>query len=366
MKIDPGDYQLLFRVANFKSTCLVSDFLIRGSLNLADPLAVNHQGSWLFYIKKEKLQLLERRGYSLFKSKSKFDNYSNNFRKYISYTRDNILRTYNKIPKKLEKSDFVDLVRHLQKFWYYYGLTEYVYHDYAYNHASKIEDVITLHNLELLGDLKAEGRKIWDSYVPDGGLVLNILTYFSEKYLYHPDDAKYLFTSELIKLFDDYVPSKKFIQQRKEGYAVYKIKGNIYHPTYTNALIVSKTFFQHEQNIASGQSDVIKGTIANKGKVTAKAIITPMYNIKDAIKISKTMEKGSVIVAQSTNPDLTVLLNKAGAIVTDQGGMLSHAAIVAREMNIPCIVGTRNATKIFKTGDVIEVDAYNGIVRRIE
>lgn len=130
--------------------------------------------------------------------------------------------------------------------------------------------------------------------------------------------------------------------------------------------MISKSFYQNEQKTISQQSDVVKGTIANKGKVIAKAVITPMYNLEDAIKISKKMEKGSIIIAQSTNPDLTVLLNKAGAIVTDQGGLLSHAATVSREMNIPCIVGTRNATKVFKTGDVVEVDAYTGIIRKIE
>lgn len=366
MPIKPEDYKLLFRVADYKSTCLVSDFLIQGSLKLADPLVINHNGSWFFYLTKSKLQLLEKTGFILFKSEGKFEKYSNDFRKYMSQTKDGTIRNYNKIPKKLGKSDFVDLVKHLGMFWYYYGITEYVYHDYAFKRASKNKNAIVLHNLEHLGDLKAEGRKIWDSYIPKGGVVSNILNYLSEKYLYHSGDAKYLFTAELIKLFDDAIPSKEFIQHRKESYSVYKSKRRIYHPNYSKSLMISKSFYQNEQKTTSQQSDVVKGTIANKGKVIAKAVITPMYNLEDAIKISKRMEKGSIIIAQSTNPDLTVLLNKAGAIVTDQGGLLSHAAIVSREMNIPCIVGTRNATKVFKTGDVVEVDAYTGIIRKIE
>lgn len=54
------------------------------------------------------------------------------------------------------------------------------------------------------------------------------------------------------------------------------------------------------------------------------------------------------------------------AIVTDEGGMLSHAAIVSRELNIPSIVGTGNATQIFKDGDLVEVDANKGIVKIIK
>jgi pyruvate,water dikinase len=60
-----------------------------------------------------------------------------------------------------------------------------------------------------------------------------------------------------------------------------------------------------------------------------------------------------------------VACRKAAAIVTDLGGLVSHAAIVSRELNIPCIVGTKHATKIFKDGDMVEVDTQTGVVRKI-
>ena len=59
-------------------------------------------------------------------------------------------------------------------------------------------------------------------------------------------------------------------------------------------------------------------------------------------------------------------LHKASAIVTDMGGITSHAAVVAREFDIPCIVGTKHATKIFKDNDIIEVDVEKGVVRLIK
>jgi len=58
-------------------------------------------------------------------------------------------------------------------------------------------------------------------------------------------------------------------------------------------------------------------------------------------------------------------MEKAAAFVTDEGGILCHAAIVAREMKKPCIVGTRYATQIFHDGDLVEVDADKGMVRKI-
>ena len=57
---------------------------------------------------------------------------------------------------------------------------------------------------------------------------------------------------------------------------------------------------------------------------------------------------------------------KAAAIVTDEGGITSHAAIVSRELGIPCIVGTQYATKILKDGDLVEVDANKGTVKKIK
>ena len=60
---------------------------------------------------------------------------------------------------------------------------------------------------------------------------------------------------------------------------------------------------------------------------------------------------------------LVPLMKKAGAIVTDEGGITSHAAVISREMGKPCIIGTRNATKVFKDGDLVEVDANKGYVK---
>ncbi len=71
---------------------------------------------------------------------------------------------------------------------------------------------------------------------------------------------------------------------------------------------------------------------------------------------------GSVLVCEVTTPDYVPLMQRASAIVTDQGGILSHAAIVARELGIPCIVGTQHATKKLKHGQLVIVDATQAIV----
>jgi phosphohistidine swiveling domain-containing protein len=78
-----------------------------------------------------------------------------------------------------------------------------------------------------------------------------------------------------------------------------------------------------------------------------------------------TFPKNGVLVCPVTTPDYVPLMQKAAAIVTDQGGILSHAAIVARELHKPCIVGTGNATKELKDNDIVLVDANQGTVKKV-
>lgn len=84
--------------------------------------------------------------------------------------------------------------------------------------------------------------------------------------------------------------------------------------------------------------------------------------LKDRTELKK-IKKSDILVAKLTTPDFTPAMEKAAAIVTDLGGLTSHAAIVARELKTPCIVGTKIATKVLKEGDLVEVNANNGIVK---
>jgi pyruvate,water dikinase len=87
----------------------------------------------------------------------------------------------------------------------------------------------------------------------------------------------------------------------------------------------------------------------------------PVKKIENASELDK-IQKGDVLVTAMTNPDMVPAMERAAAIVTDEGGMTCHAAIVSREMGTPCIVGTENATKILNDGMIITVDATHGHV----
>jgi phosphohistidine swiveling domain-containing protein len=100
-----------------------------------------------------------------------------------------------------------------------------------------------------------------------------------------------------------------------------------------------------------------RGTCACSGQV--KGIVRLVNEVKDIPK----MKKGDVMVAHTTFPNLVPAMKLASAIVTEDGGMTCHAAIIARELGTPCITGIKIATKVLKDGDLVEVDADKGVVR---
>lgn len=107
-------------------------------------------------------------------------------------------------------------------------------------------------------------------------------------------------------------------------------------------------------------NEEIKGSIAYPGAATGRAVVHLSWTDVTEIK------EGEILVTGMTNPQMIPMLKNASAIVTDEGGITCHAAIIARELKKPCIVGTKNATKILRNGDLIEVDAVNGIIQIIK
>ncbi|MEM4075055.1 MAG: pyruvate, water dikinase [Metallosphaera sp.] len=101
---------------------------------------------------------------------------------------------------------------------------------------------------------------------------------------------------------------------------------------------------------------LVKGLAASPGIASGKARV--LLDVKDA----KEFQKGEILVTKMTDPDWVPVMKVASAIVTDEGGITSHAAIVSRELGIPAIVGAKEATKVLETGQEITVDATRGVV----
>jgi phosphohistidine swiveling domain-containing protein len=104
----------------------------------------------------------------------------------------------------------------------------------------------------------------------------------------------------------------------------------------------------------------LKGMVAYAGKV--KGVVKIVLTADDVAKVNE----GDILVSSATNPDLISAMKKAAAFVTDTGGIICHAAIVARELKKPCVIGTKIATHVLKDGDIVEVDANLGVVNIIK
>lgn len=104
----------------------------------------------------------------------------------------------------------------------------------------------------------------------------------------------------------------------------------------------------------------LSGIIASKGRAKGRAKI--VLTTHDMVN----MRNGDILIASMTRPEMMAAIKKAAAIVTDEGWVTCHAAIVAREMKIPCVIGAKNATRILKDGDLVEVDAEKGIIKILD
>jgi|GEM_PF-319294 len=166
-----------------------------------------------------------------------------------------------------------------------------------------------------------------------------------------------LTTDEIIKFLEDSrLPNLDEIKNRISQRYVYYLDKNKAHLIYDEDTIKEISDLIHEKEKKDSE---VKGTVAYKGKVSG--VVRVIVTKKDLYKIAK----GDILVAKTTMTDYTSAMHKAAAFVTDEGGVTSHTAVIAREQHKPAIVGTGNATVILADGDLVEVDADRGIVRKI-
>ena len=159
--------------------------------------------------------------------------------------------------------------------------------------------------------------------------------------------------AEVVKLLQGKNIAKGLTQRDK--YAVVKIDDEL---TITfDCSEISEIRAALEKPVASGH---VKGNTAHGGKVRGKARV--ILTDREIHKV----QQGEILVCNLTNPDYNPVFDKIAGLITDEGGILCHSAIMAREFKIPCIIGTKNATYAIKDGDEIELDADAGIARILD
>jgi len=149
------------------------------------------------------------------------------------------------------------------------------------------------------------------------------------------------------------------IRARQRGYAAELAKG-------VTRLVTGRRMRALQASVKENVSGLreIRGSIANKGRVEGRVRVIS-FAAADYNKQVVAFREGEILVTGMTRPQIVHLCRKAAAIVTDEGGITSHAAVIGREFNLPCIIATHDATKVLKTGDWVEVDADKGLVKKI-
>lgn len=158
-----------------------------------------------------------------------------------------------------------------------------------------------------------------------------------------------------------YVSSEdlKMVEDRRTGFAIVWMNGKVETFRGKDILQLQAEIGKTYKISKNSEDDGIQGTVACPGKVVGNVKV--LLDYRDVTKV----ERGDIIVATMTTPDYISAMEKASGFITDEGGITCHAAIISREFNVPCVVGTVNATERLKDGQRIELDAYNGVVKII-
>lgn len=213
-----------------------------------------------------------------------------------------------------------------------------------------VKDIITLSDMIILFTRWQDARK--ENTLMASHLNNKYLSEIARRKKINPDIVANLDYSELGDFFKGNLNLSEIKRRNKESLFIFqKDSLNIFTDKKILKLVKDKITRQLEVK------SEIRGTPASLGNVTGRAVIVR------SIKNLKKVKKGSVLVATMTRPEHILAIRKAAAIVTDDGGITSHAAIISRELGIPCIIGTKIATQVLKDGDLVEVDANKGIVK---
>lgn len=162
-----------------------------------------------------------------------------------------------------------------------------------------------------------------------------------------------------IEINRDSIKIKDELEERRKGSLFFQK----FDSFETGGCITGKDYARIKvflESIDATETKVINGNAASLGTVRGKAKIC--LTIESLSKV----QEGDILVASMTRPEYLPAMKKAAGFITDEGGITCHAAIVAREMRKPCVIGTKNATKILKDGDLVEIKASHGQIIILE
>lgn len=248
------------------------------------------------------------------------------------------LKSVYEKPRALNKKDLLAFLKQSQVVWVWFEALWWVWESGLYKNTTK-EQSERLINV----------RHKTQNFVPG----LEATVRLSLKKLY-PSLGSLIALLSIEEIAGDRLPPTEVLKERAKGY--FLVGSEIFIGKNRN-FIEKKFNIRLEKTTTSSNKKEFKGQTAFKGIV--RGIVKVVYGVRQINKV----ESGDIIVAPMTLPDFLPAMKKSAAFVTNEGGIICHAAIMARELKKPCIVGTKIATKILKDGDLVEVDASKGVVK---
>ena len=273
-----------------------------------------------------------------------------------------VMNVYGK-QEKISSDDATNAFQLMEKIHEEYGKFDFAYTDGAYEKAGEVTPT-----LALVEEYKNRIReKYGELFFAEKGGLIKFLSVIANEFDLSMNDLRWCLESEIFEILAGQKMPVDDIVKRKKAYVFYKDqfkKINFFEGKKAEIFIEN-----FEDKIPSSVVSITGSCAHSTGIPVLGKIAVINSDYLDFSKVQKRMAKmknGEILVSATTAPDLMDAFRKASAVVTDVGGMLSHAAITARELNIPCIVGTSYATKLLKDGDFVEVDAEKGVVRILE
>ena len=192
-------------------------------------------------------------------------------------------------------------------------------------------------------------------------IVLDIARNFvKEEIIENEYDIFYLYYNEILEVINkDKNDIKELIAQRKVEYKMYEKIPVFSRLVYNNTIVNKKHTNINNENIDAIEN-ILQGIPCSSGKVKGEVIVVDSNNILNVDS------KDKILVAKMTDPGWVYLITRAKGVIAERGSLLSHTAIISRELNKPAVVGVKNITRILKTGDIVELDATNGKITKIK
>jgi phosphohistidine swiveling domain-containing protein len=330
-----------------------------GAYKALEVLYIIDHGMFKQYFTKIAYERALDRGLMFYSDEHKFDNYRKNLSRHRDVFKE-FFESEIKYKSTLSRDTVISFFECTKKLCGEYAQMNFESTDKAFLYQE--ENPIIKKNLVGVAEFKDRIRTVMNMVLFEpGGYSEQFFSILGKQFDLSPELFSSLTQQEILNLFEGNKPNEAVVSKRQDAFVESFGIDGFYEGKNTEAILAE---FKEEAVF----SEVFSGQTASKGKITGKVKIIPVdySNLSRVNAEIEKMQQGDILIAETTAPELMVACKKAGAIVTDMGGLMSHAAIISREFGIPCIVGTKIATKVLHDSDLVEVDADNGVVRIIE